>query len=141
MVMSSLKPVFTGLHNQRLGGVLFHSGHFDQFVYCQLCQIVARVDLLIGELRERFRKNEPRVPNLTLGIDMNDKSILRIDNFGKPEKPVVPLWFGWSGADVHGSTLPVVLKVGEVESFLRIEAIEQAATNPRKVSMSFQAAK
>lgn len=94
------------------------------------------------ELRDRFRTNKPQVPNLAIGIDANDRSTLRMTtSFGHPDKPIVPLWFGWKDADVQEARMPLSLKVGEVGSFLRIEAVEKGSANPRKVVMSFQAAK
>jgi hypothetical protein len=93
------------------------------------------------ELREKFRTNQPPVPNLALGIDTNDQRTVRLDSFGNPDKPVVPWWFGWNDADVSESTTPVSLKIGEVRSILRIEATEKGVPNPRKVILSFQAAK
>ncbi len=96
---------------------------------------------MAAELRDRFRSNKPQVPNLTVGIDTNDRSTVRDDNFGNPDKPVVPLWFGWKEADAKESKTPLTLKVGEVGSLLRIEAIEKSFEHPRKIVMSFQAEK
>ncbi|HEV3384901.1 MAG TPA: hypothetical protein VG097_08790 [Gemmata sp.] len=91
------------------------------------------------ELREKFCSNKPQVPNLAIGIDTNDKSTLRMDSYGIPDKPFVPWWFGWKEVEVHESKTPLTLKVREVGSVLRIEAIEKGVANPRKVIVSFQA--
>jgi len=93
------------------------------------------------ELRDKFRSNKPPVPNLSFGLDANDRSILRQDSFGNPDKPVVPLWFGWKEADVHESKTPVTLKAGEAGNLLRIEATEKDVANPRKIILSLQAVK
>jgi hypothetical protein len=94
------------------------------------------------ELRDRFRPNKPQVPNLVVGIDSNDQQTLRATtSFGSRDKPLVPLWFGWKRADVHESKSPATLKVGEVASILRLEATEKDVEKPRKIILSFQAAK
>ena len=60
-----------------------------------------------------------------------------MDTEGNPEKPLVPLWFGWKEAELKEQASPATLHAGENATILLIEATEKVADNPRKAKVVF----
>lgn len=93
-------------------------------------------------LKDRLLGNTPQVPNLFVGLATNGKKTLDMSQYDNPDKPIVPLWFGWKDADVREQPRGATLKPGEAADVLVIEATEKGAEGkPRKVKLSLTAVK
>ena len=88
-------------------------------------------------LKDRLLGNEPQVPNLFVAVETDGKRTMRMEQHGNPDKPVVPLWFGWKEAELTEQASPATLNSGEYAAILLIEATEKIADNPRRAKLVF----
>jgi hypothetical protein len=93
-------------------------------------------------LKDRFLSNTPKVPNLFIALDCNGKKTLDMSQYDNPDKPIVPLWFGWKEAEARTQAHTAVLEPEKLATILMIEATErEAAGSPKKVKLSLTVVK
>jgi hypothetical protein len=91
------------------------------------------------EIRDRLARNPNQVPDYILALAPDDTPVAqwsRTPGFGKPQ---VPLWFGWSQADLEETYDAVTLKAGAEVTILLLEATEKGAAAPRGAKVVLKA--
>jgi hypothetical protein len=93
------------------------------------------------QLKDRFLRNEPQIPDLSIGMDSSGHKALRMADYEKPSGAITPLWFGWKEAGVKEHLSPATLKPEQTATILLIEATEKNTSNPRQVKLILTARK